>query len=105
MEVKGIKVYSITQAILKSSKFQLPEIDIQKSVSKKIDAFVRYKNALISIMNEKISNLQALKQSLIAEVVTGKIDVRNITIPQYEKVEIIFETDNIDETEVQDYGD
>mgnify|MGYP000392403946 CR=1 FL=1 len=105
MEVKGIKVYSITQTILKSSKLQLPEIDIQESVSKKIDAFVRYKNALISIMDEKISNLQALKQSLIAEVVTGKIDVRNITIPQYEKVETIFETDNIDETEVQDYGD
>jgi TYPE I RESTRICTION-MODIFICATION SYSTEM SPECIFICITY SUBUNIT len=105
MEVKGIKVYSITQAILKSSKLQLPEIDIQESVSKKIDAFVQYKNALISIMDEKISNLQALKQSLIAEVVTGKIDVRNITIPQYEKVETILETDNIDETEVQDYGD
>ena len=60
---------------------------------------------ILNLLNEKISNLQALKQSLIAEVVTGKIDVRNITIPQYEKVEIIFETDNIDETEVQDYGD
>ena len=105
MEVKGIKVYSITQAILKSSRLQLPEIDIQESVSKKIDAFVQYKNALISIMDEKISNLQALKQSLIAEVVTGKIDVRNITIPQYEKVETILETDDIDGLEVQDYGD
>lgn len=60
---------------------------------------------ILNLLNEKISNLQALKQSLIAEVVTGKIDVRNITIPQYEKVETIFETDNIDETEVQDYGD
>ena len=105
MEVKGIKVYSITQAILKSSRLQLPEIDIQESVSKKIDAFVQYKNALISIMDEKISNLQALKQSLVAEVVTGKIDVRNITIPQYEKVETILETDDIDGLEVQDYGD
>ena len=56
-------------------------------------------------MDEKISNLQALKQSLIAEVVTGKIDVRNITIPQYEKVETILETDDIDGLEVQDYGD
>ena len=45
------------------------------------------------------------KQSLIAEVVTGKIDVRNITIPQYEKVETILETDDIDGLEVQDYGD
>ena len=60
---------------------------------------------ILNLLNEKISNLQALKQSLIAEVVTGKIDVRNITIPQYEKVETIFETDNIDEMEVQDYGD
>ena len=36
-----------------------------------------------------IKELELLKQSLISEVVTGKIDVRNIDIPEYEKVTII----------------
>ncbi|WP_237775128.1 hypothetical protein [Clostridioides difficile] len=36
-----------------------------------------------------IKELELLKQSLISEVVTGKIDVRNIDISEYEKVTII----------------
>lgn len=34
-----------------------------------------------------------LKQSIISEVVTGQIDIRNIDIPEYEKVESVFEED------------
>ena len=77
----------------------------QNIIIKRVKNIIAKTEKILNLLNKKISNLQALKQSLIAEVVTGKIDVRNITIPQYKKVETIFETDNIDETEVQDYGD
>ena len=77
----------------------------QNIIIKRVKNIIAKTEKILNLLNKKISNLQALKQSLIAEVVTGKIDVRNITIPQYEKVETIFETDNIDETEVHDYGD
>ena len=47
-----------------------------------------------------IKELELLKQSLISEVVTGKIDVRNIVIPEYEKVVVLEnETDELDEME------
>ena len=86
--VNGIKVYSITQSILKSSKIQIPKKEVQNQIVEKIDRFMENQEKLISIINEKIDNLISLKQSLISEVVTGKIDVRDIKIPYYEKIDI-----------------
>lgn len=37
-------------------------------------------------IQSQINNLKLLKQSLISDVVTGKMDVRNISIPEYGKV-------------------
>jgi TYPE I RESTRICTION-MODIFICATION SYSTEM SPECIFICITY SUBUNIT len=86
--VNGIKVYSITQSILKSSKIQIPKKEVQNQIVEKIDRFMENQEKLISIINEKIDSLISLKQSLISEVVTGKIDVRDIKIPYYEKIDI-----------------
>ena len=47
----------------------------------------------INICNSIIGELNSFKYSLISEVVTGKIDVRNVVIPSYEKVDIDISTD------------
>ncbi len=58
------------------------------------------------IILKKIEELELLKQSLISEVVTGKIDVRNIVIPEYEKVTVLDdETEEFDEMEDIEDGD
>ena len=44
-------------------------------------------------INETIDQLNSLKNSLISEVVTGRIDIRNVVIPSYEKVDIDISTD------------
>ncbi len=50
--------------------------------------------------------MEYLKQSLILEVVTGKIDVRNVVIPEYEKVTLLDdETEEFDEMEGIEDGD
>ena len=105
MESTGAIIVHITLGAIKSIKIPFITIEEQKDIIKKIDEYILNLKNLIALIEDKIKYFLSLKQSLIAEVVTGKIDVRNITIPQYEKVETIFETDNIDETEVQDYGD
>ena len=105
MERTGDIIVHITLGAIKSIKIPFITIEEQKDIIKKIDEYILNLKNLIALIEDKIKYFLSLKQSLIAEVVTGKIDVRNITIPQYEKVETIFETDNIDETEVQDYGD
>ena len=104
--VKGIKVYSITQQILKSSKVQIPDEEVQTSIIDKLDKFIGNINSLRDTLENSIKELINLKQSLISEVVTGKIDVRNIAIPEYEKVTLLDdETEEFDEVEGVDDGD
>lgn len=105
MKSTGDIIVHITLGAIKSIKIPFISIEEQKDIVKKIDEYILNLKNLIALIEDKIKYFLSLKQSLIAEVVTGKIDVRNITIPQYEKVETIFETDNIDEMEVQNYGD
>ena len=50
-------------------------------------------NLILWIKETEIKELKELQMRLVADTVTGKIDVRNIKIPEYEFVE--EETDNI----------
>lgn len=104
--VKGIKVYSITQQILKSSKVQIPDEEVQTSITDKLDKFIGNINSLKDTLENSIKELMNLKQSLISEVVTGKMDVRNVVIPEYEKVTLLDdETEEFDEMEGIEDGD
>jgi TYPE I RESTRICTION-MODIFICATION SYSTEM SPECIFICITY SUBUNIT len=104
--VKGIKVYSITQQILKSSKVQIPDEEVQTSITDKLDKFIGNINSLRDTLENSIKELMNLKQSLISEVVTGKIDVTNILIPEYEKVTVSGdEMEEFDEMEDIEDGD
>ena len=70
-------------------------------VNKIINSVENYK----TIVFKKITELELLKQSLISEVVTGQIDVRDIVIPEYEKVAIADgEIEETDEMEGKEYG-
>lgn len=70
-------------------------------VNKIINSVENYK----TIVFKKITEIELLKQSLISEVVTGQIDVRDIVIPEYEKVAIADEEiEETDEMEGKEYG-
>ena len=86
-KVNGVKVYSITQKMLKDAFILVPPIDEQKEIIVLLDKVCSKVDAIIKKMEEKIANLQDLKKCLISDVVTGKIDVRGIEIPDYEYVE------------------
>ena len=55
----------------------------------------------IDLTEQKIDALAEMKNTLISDAVTGKIDVRNITVPEYEHVDDIVDDDleNNEETE------
>ena len=74
-------------------KIILPEIDVQIEVARNIDNLIEKNKELVEVIQHKIIELDKLKQSLISSVVTGKIDIRDIVIPEYEKVESVFEED------------
>lgn len=49
--------------------------------------------AIISTISKEIGILHEFKTRLISDVVTGKIDVRGIEIPEYEFVEEELDTE------------
>ncbi|TXC78769.1 restriction endonuclease subunit S [Luteibaculum oceani] len=80
--VKGIKVFSVTQSILKNTTVWMPTLENQRRISETIKLKEgRIKSAVDKMVSE-IDLLKEYKKSLISEVVTGKVDVRNEVIPE-----------------------
>jgi len=83
----GVKVFSITQKMLKNTVISLPNIDEQKRIVEYLDKKTSETTTAISKINDQIQKLEELKKRLISDVVTGQIDVRNIAIPDFEYIE------------------
>lgn len=102
----GIKVYRFKISDLKQVYIPLPPIKEQKKIVSNIEYKLNQIDKRMKNNYDLIKELELLKQSLISEVVTGKIDVRNIVIPEYEKVVVLEnETDEFDEMEGIEDGD
>lgn len=73
--VKGVKVYSITQSILKSAYIWLPPIDEQARIVHKLDSDMKLIHETIQSYKNQIDRLKEYKTILINQAVTGKIKV------------------------------
>lgn len=67
--------------------FPVPPIEDQKRIIDVIRKRIAKIQDVISVRQQEISVLQEFKTRLISDVVTGKIDVRDIEVPAYEFVE------------------
>lgn len=89
----GIKVYRFKSNDLKSIKIPVVSLNEQKKIVERIEKKLSIVKSNIDICNSIIGELNSFKYSLISEVVTGKIDVRSVVIPSYEKVDVDISTD------------
>lgn len=80
--VKGVKVYSITNKILKDTVLFFPPKEEQKMIAEYIDNKVEKIFMSIEKLEKSIQKLKEYRQSLISEAVTGKIDVRAWQAPK-----------------------
>lgn len=71
---------------LRKINIKLPDKDTQKYIIDYLNENEIRIKKIIKSKEKQINNLKPLKKSLISDVVTGKIDVRNVVIPEYEKV-------------------
>ena len=73
--VVGIKVYSITQAILKTIIGVLPPLKEQEEIANYLDKKCSQIDNIISTKEKLLTEMEAYKKSLIYETVTGKREV------------------------------
>ena len=76
--VNGVKVYTINKRILKSAYLLIPPIEEQKSIVSYAKQKCSKINSLIAELESEINYLKEYKQRLIADCVTGQINVQNI---------------------------
>ena len=72
----------------------IPSLDEQKSILSAVSGFEGPINSIIAKYQEIILSLEELKTKLVSDVVTGKIDVRDVVIPDYE-----YDDEDIDTAE------
>ncbi len=78
----------------KNFEIPLPPYSEQVEIVKVIELEIEKNRAAIECLQKQIETLKEFKTRLISDVVTGKIDVRGIEIPEYEFVD--------EDTEVED---
>lgn len=86
---------TIKANVFQSIKLPVPPRNEQEQIARFLDARCAEVNRLIAAKQAQITNLHDLKSILIADVVTGQIDVRDVEIPDYEQVEeTLYESDD-----------
>ncbi|TDN59476.1 restriction endonuclease subunit S [Scandinavium goeteborgense] len=79
--VKGVKVFSVTQAILRNLSIWLPSENEQKIIAEFLDHETAKIDTLIEKQLQQIELLKERRTALISAAVTGKIDVRDWVAP------------------------
>lgn len=77
-KVKGVKVYSITQAIIKEPSVWLPPESEQQKIVELLDKRCSQIEESIFLQEKQIEKLREYKSSLIDSAVTGKIKVSGV---------------------------
>lgn len=90
----GVNYPAINSNKIIQYSVSFPPFNEQKKIADYLDNLTLKLDNLVDKHKLYIEKLEEYKKTLISDVVTGKIDVRDITIPKYEKVEII---DNIED--------
>jgi type I restriction enzyme S subunit len=76
--MKGVKVFSITQSILKDLTCWYPDEKEQKTIAKYLDIEAAKIDKAIKLQEQQIEKLKELKSTLIDSAVTGKLRVPSV---------------------------
>jgi len=96
---KGDIIVHISTSALRRIRIQVPPVEEQQAIAKQLDKQCASIDKIVSKLNEKISLLAEYRTRLISDVVTGKLDVRDVSVPEYEAVEDIASSVSIDDLE------
>lgn len=72
----------------------LPPRDEQYRIIELLSRFISKNNSVIKYSEQRINLLEMFKRSVISQVVTGKVDIQNIEIPECDVVESLYVEDS-----------
>lgn len=105
---KGDIIVHIYPTALGNTTITLPRENDQKEAVARINEVIDQAKKAIAVLTEEISVLREYRVRLVADVITGKIDVRDVEIPEYEFVDDVddIEAKNADgENETEEQGE
>ena len=105
MYASGTTFKEISATTFGNLKFPFPPVEEQGRIAERIEKRCLLIDSAIKNKNSQIDMLNDLKKVIISEVITGKNDIRNMIIPEYEFVpdtienvtEDIFDSEEIEE--------
>lgn len=80
----------------------VPSLNSQKEIAESLNCICNNISVQEEIIRAQISNLHELRNKMISDVVTGKIDVRNVVIPEYEYTPEEGSADGVDDEELEE---
>ena len=100
----GIRVgqWDLKMDKMKEIPFIVPPADEQIAIVEYVKKMLPKYDVAIEKLTEEVATLEEYKKKLIADIVTGKIDVRGIEIPEYEFVEEVGIEDADEESDDND---
>jgi len=99
VSANGITRYGLSQNGIKSAFFPLPPIEEQEKIIEHITNGCKEIDTAITKAKREIELIHEYRISLICDVVTGKVDVRDIPVEPVEDIEEIDDLDEIQESE------
>jgi type I restriction enzyme S subunit len=85
-EMNSVIRASLGQNLLKNLPVILPPLSEQEVIAKRLNCYTSKFEKLMIFIEKEIILLQEYRTRLISDVVTGKMDVRNIVVPEYETI-------------------
>nr|DAJ91368.1 MAG TPA: hypothetical protein [Caudoviricetes sp.] len=103
----GIRVgqWDLSITKMKSIPFFIPSAEEQAQIVAYIPVAIEKIEKALSGLEHEVSLLHEYRTRLISDVVTGKMDVCDVEVPQYEAVEEAAEDEPLDENEESAEGD
>ena len=95
--ITGAAQPKFTQEALSNLRVIVPPIEEQDQIVTYLDDQTAKINTAIENKHQQMKTLQEFKTRLISDVVTGKIDVRGIEIPEYERTADVIEDEIMEE--------
>jgi len=79
-EMNLVTRVSLGQTLIKNLPILLPDLEVQREVSRQLDERCTIIEKLKGKLNDEIALLTEYRTRLISDIVTGKVDVRGVRL-------------------------